>query len=389
MALRVTSEDRAAIKDEFFAENEHDIRYYSMVIEKYRRSKVKLQEKDMVEMLNIDREDLEYMAGSILFTLATTQPEPLPLQTMAGMISAAISSDDTIDSRAKAMYVAMELLIESEDYVEAFETPNGYIMCRSLISDDEMILKNIALPLRRPTKQHKTLGKFDWELEETSALDKLNKVGMIILPIEDEKPEPATGEKYSKGYMKQKELCDKWEMRQDIKNQMIGEEIFFNWGADYRGRMYPVGYYYNPQGSELEKSMLGFYNGEKLDISGLVSYEKAFANAYGLDKQNDAEKIAWFVRNKNMLHLRRKNAKDKHMFDALLYGWDQHQQQKAVQVPIELDATQSQLQMCAVLLKNRDIAVTCNVVNSYDKDGNEIIQDAYQLSADNMSDQLA
>ena len=148
-------------------------------------------------------------------------------------------------------------------------------------------------------------------------------------------------------------------------------------------------YIFNPQGNELEKNMIGFANGEKLNFHGIQDYKKAIASAFGLDKDTDEDKIRWFAKNQNDLDSLRTKAKEIHTFDALLYGWKQHLDGKPVNVPIEHDATNSFGQFAAVLLGDESMARTCNVINAYDKDGEIVISDLYQIIADEMSDLLA
>ncbi len=389
MALRVTDEVRQRVRDEFIFDNQEHINYFSILIQKYRSSKESMEDLDIVSILWVDKDILDDISASILFTFATMDTIPLPIQTVGGMIVNFLSPDDKIESRTKAMYCAMEILVEADRYVNAFESQNGHLMIKSLISDDELIMKNIAKPLLRPTTQHKALGKFDWNLVESNALFKLNHTPMVILPIKDIEPVQPSGKKYSNGYKKQQELCKKWEKRQELRPEFQNEKIYFNWAADYRGRMYPVGYYYNPQGNELEKSMLGFANGEKLDMYGQQDYKKAIASAYGLDKATDEDKLLWFIDNQDNLDDLRTTAKEIHTFDSLLYGWKQHLDGKPVNVPVEFDATNSFGQFAAVLLGDKQMAKTCNVINTKNRKREIVIQDLYQLVADEMSDIFA
>lgn len=135
--------------------------------------------------------------------------------------------------------------------------------------------------------------------------------------------------------------------------------------------------------------MIEFYDGENLDFQGQKEYKKAIASAYGLDKKPDHEKLIWFKKNQNVLHLRQNNAKKPYEFQALIRGWKDHKQGLKVHTPIHLDATCSQSQIMAVLLKSKAIAETCNVVNTYEKDGTPVIADLYGLIADKMSDILS
>ena len=155
--------------------------------------------------------------------------------------------------------------------------------------------------------------------------------------------------------------------------------------------MYPVGYYLNAQGNEYEKSMLGFARGEKLTFKGKNQYRRSFAMAYSksLAKSTQIEQLAWFIRNQDMLHLRIKDAHEPEVFRALLIGWKQHLSGSEVQVPIEIDATQSFAQITAALLRDKSVASVCNLVNVFGDDGEVIPQDLYGLVADRMSDILA
>jgi len=389
MAMRVSDEIRDMIKDEFIFDNQKHIEYIALLIKKYYHSKTTLEDKDIVSILDVQDDVLLDMSANILFTFATIPVGALPLQTIAGMIVSFLTGSDKIDNRAKAMHCALELLIDMEPYVEVYESQNGHLMCNSMISDEDLIMKNIAKPLLRPTDQHKTLGKFNWNLVESDALYKLNHIPMVIIPIEDIEPEPATGPRYSDGYKKQAELVEKWKWRQELYKEFKDEDIYFNWAADYRGRMYPVGYYYNPQGTELEKNMLGLARGEKLDFHGQQNYKKAIASAWGLDKATDEDKLLWFIEHQDDLQSMRSTAKEQHTFDALLYGWNQFLNGEPVNVPVEFDATNSFAQFAAVLLKDEEIAKTCNVINTTDKDNTIIISDLYQLIADEMSNLMA
>ena len=389
MALKVTDEIRQQVRDEFIFDNQEHIKYFSILLQQYRASKTTLEDLDLVQILNVDMERLEDMSANILFTFATMDTIPLPIQTVGGMILNFISPGDKIEQRSKAMFCSMEILIEATRYVEVFESQNGHLMVQSKISDDILIMKNIAKPLLRPTNQHKALGKFDWEIVESDALFKLNNTPMIMLPIIDIEPPKPSGKKYSKDYKKQQELVEKWKMRKKLGREFKDETIYFNWAADYRGRMYPVGYYYNPQGTELEKNMIGFADGEKLNFHGIQSYKKAIASAFGLDKATDEDKLLWFISNQDNLDSLRTKAKEIHTFDALLYGWNQHKTGQPVTVPLENDASNSFAQFASVLLGDETIASTCNVVNIEDKDETIVISDLYQLIADEMSDLLA
>jgi hypothetical protein len=389
MALYVTEEDRNVLKDEFINENQSLIAKYEKVIHHYINVLTSPNDIERISKIFYSAERIEQLAIDILFKLSTTVTNAIPLQSMAGMISNKMSYSDSLKDRTEAMLTAMELLYASAPFVENTLSKRGYMMARSVIASEDTRTKNIYLPLDKPTTQHKQLGSFNWTFKNFNAIDKLNKLQMKIVNVDDPKPEEIPDNNiYNKEALKQQELLNKWKMRKGLKEIYKNKTIYFNWAVDYRMRMYPVGYYLNPQGTDIEKNNLGFANGERLTFHGLLSLQKAIASAYGLSKRNDREKLEWFYRNKDTLHLRKSHAKEPATFSALLYALKDHLNGEKVHHAIGLDATNSQAQLLSVLTKNRKVAETCNVVNTYDKNGNVEIADLYQLIADEMSNAL-
>ena len=390
MALRVTSEERMEIKDEFIDENQSVIAHYTGIIAQYCQTKNLLAETTIVSRIFPDYDKMEIIAGNILFILATTEKGAKPLQSIAGQISGMMAYSDRYSDRKDAMHTAMEILMISAPYIAFSMSKNGYPMIESMISDENIITKNIILPLDRPTEQNGTLGSFNWKLKkDIDAMQKLNHTKLRVVSL-NEKPELSPAENdFSKEANKQREVVNKQLARQYLAKEYEGKKIFFNWSADYRGRMYSVGYYLNPQGNEIEKNMIELYKGEKLSLSGQQSLKKAIASAYGLDKKSDKEKLSWFAKNSSTLHLRARAAKEPYTFQSLLKAWKDHLSGSSIHTMVELDSTQSQAQILAVLLHSKQIAETCNVVLSYDDNQEPVQQDLYQLVADRMSDIMA
>lgn len=391
MALRVTTEIRNTLKDEFLAESEEHIQRIKLLIGSYYQQKIKLKDKALVKAVIKINDDkyLENFAGSFLFMLSVMEPGDIPMQSLAGQVLPLLVPDDRLDMKKAGMYVALEMLATFSPYVTPTISKNGHLMIRSNISNKRLQIKNRDLPLEHSTNQHQQLGDFNWKMFDIPALTKLNETPMIILPIEDNKPAEPTGNPYSSEFKKQAEVVSKWIQRQEYKAMYKNKPIYFNWAADYRFRLYPVGYIFNPQGNELEKNMLGLYNGERLSTFGIIQMKKSFASAYGLDKENDTTKIDWFNNHEHNLERMQPTAKEPDTYNALLYGWNQHKKGEIVNVPVELDSTQSQLQMLSVLISSLQIAKTCNVVNNSNDKGDIVIADAYQLLADAMSDIIA
>ncbi len=393
ISLRVTSEERQVIKDEFLADNEEAISIYSKTLIEYCQSKTLKSDLSIIDSIFPSLEKIEKIAGNILFVLATTEAGSKPLQTIAGQFSPSISISDLYTDRKNAMHTAMEILMISQPFTKFSWSNNGYPMIESLIYDEEITTKNIHLPLTRPTDQNEELGSFNWKLNHDSdaayAFHKLNHTALRVVQL-DEVPEPVPKENdYSKDANKQRELCNKQLGRKFLAKEYANKPIYFNWSSDYRGRMYSVGYYINCQGNEVEKNMIELAKGETLTFQGIQQLKKSIASAYGLDKKTDEEKLAWFIKNKSVLHLRTKNAKEPYTFQSLIKAWKDHNQGKQIHAMAELDSTQSQAQVLSVLLHKKEIAITCNLVQAYNNKSEPVQNDLYQLVADRMSDILA
>lgn len=70
--------------------------------------------------------------------------------------------------------------------------------------------------------------------------------------------------------------------------------LHFVYFADSRGRLYPLTYGVNPQGSDMQKALLHFATGKKLDTPAAVKWFLIQgANKYGFDKATLAEREAW------------------------------------------------------------------------------------------------
>jgi DNA-directed RNA polymerase len=78
--------------------------------------------------------------------------------------------------------------------------------------------------------------------------------------------------------------------------------IYFVYFADSRGRLYPLTYGVNPQGTDMQKALLRFAKGKKLDTPEAVSWFHILgANKYGFDKASLAERVQWVIDRKEML----------------------------------------------------------------------------------------
>lgn len=71
------------------------------------------------------------------------------------------------------------------------------------------------------------------------------------------------------------------------------ERIYMPWTLDWRGRMYPVPQYVNPQGDDLGKALLEFAEGKRLGERGVYWLAIHGANCFGVDKVSFQERVKW------------------------------------------------------------------------------------------------
>lgn len=78
--------------------------------------------------------------------------------------------------------------------------------------------------------------------------------------------------------------------------------IHFVYFADSRGRLYPMTYGLNPQGSDLQKALLQFADGKPVDTPEAIRwFHVQGANKWGFDKATLAERAAWVVERQDLL----------------------------------------------------------------------------------------
>jgi len=313
------------------------------------------------------------LAQHIIFSLLTIDSKPVPVQSLAGMLIPYIYPSEEYLYRTISAKIALDLCFHLDPLTTITVSPlTNLPMIKSNICNEEYRFKTLyPFPNKQPSTSHKNLGSFKWTATTTEAVDKLNKLELTYANLEEYAPASTANE----------EQHTKFAIRQAILDEHDGSPFYIDWHQDYRYRMYAGGYHVNPQGSEYEKTLINFHKPEMLTAIGEQQLKKSIAAAYGLGKKTDAEKLEWFEANEDRLALKRLKAKEPYVYKALIDAWEANKHGAPINTPIELDATNSQLQMVAVLTKSANLASYCNVINN----STNTVADAYQSTADIMN----
>ena len=314
--------------------------------------------------------DMDKLAPNIYYYLASCQ-STMAIQNMIGGMASILNEYNNRDIVTvwNSHQVASEIITALNGvFTVVTKTYNDKYVARSLLRDPELEETLMyPLPLNEPGYASRPLGAYNWAITQDEALNVLNGIPMTILQFPE--PTPLIGTDQAS-----KERQVKYEVRKALQPSFSGKRIFYNWHSDYRGRMSPGAYHFNPHGNEYEKSIVAFANSEKVTWSGTMEYRKALARAAGLDKVNDLAKLKWY--NENSQNLQNVAWKEPHTARALMLAMAQIENTGSTNIPIELDATNSQLQVVSLLTGDLQTALSCNIV----PDGDDIA-DAYGILA--------
>jgi len=171
---------------------------------------------------------------------------------------------------------------------------------------------------------------------------------------------------------------------QDLVNQ--GNEFFFVWRFDFRGRMYTQGYFVNLQSTDYKKSILNFTQKKVISedrnedgFSGLDYTKIAVANAYGLDKQCWDDRILWVDNHSHELGNYTGSADEPFMYTKACHALEAEIRNEETGFIMGLDATASGLQLMACLTGCIDTARNTNLIDTGQR------MDIYGLVADEMN----
>lgn len=88
----------------------------------------------------------------------------------------------------------------------------------------------------------------------------------------------------------------------DMAKKFLPREcIYFVYNMDWRGRIYPLSSYLNPQGNDVAKALLQLSKGKPLGETGAAWLAVHGANSYGQDKVSFDERIQWVLDNQDAI----------------------------------------------------------------------------------------
>lgn len=181
-------------------------------------------------------------------------------------------------------------------------------------------------------------------------------------------------------------------MTMGVVNKMLKyDKFYYVYQLDYRGRVYPVTDFFNPQSKGYVKSLLEFSEGKILDTVGLYWLKIHIANTYGLDKAPFEDRIEWVDDNRErLLEVARSpldslslwvDADSSYEFLAACMAYEDYVLGLPVHLPIQLDAVNSGVQMYSGLLRDKKGAKSTCVIG-------DTRSDLYQEVADLVNKKL-
>lgn len=143
-----------------------------------------------------------------------------------------------------------------------------------------------------------------------------------------------------------------------VKAELANKPFYFRWAYDKRGRVYSRGYHINIQSSEYHKACLSFSKSVELTDRGWYWLKVDIANAFGLDKELWADRVAYVDENIDAMLSDiegwSEKADDKLLAKSALLAYQESLATGKSNHIVRLDATTSGPQIMSVL--TRDVA---------------------------------
>jgi len=173
---------------------------------------------------------------------------------------------------------------------------------------------------------------------------------------------------------KRRELNYKLWLAENISNV---PEFYFVWSMDWRGRIYPMGKYLNPQSDDTGKALLEFSKGKKIGDRGSFWLAVHGANCFGKDKITFEKRIEFIKNHEGLIVDSARNPIDGEQFWcradkpfqflAFCIEWSQYLKQDNAfksHLPIAMDGSCNGLQHFAALAKDPVVAKAVNLTPS-------------------------
>ena len=168
-------------------------------------------------------------------------------------------------------------------------------------------------------------------------------------------------------------------MTMGVATKMLSfDKFYYVYQLDYRGRVYPITDFFNPQSKGYVKSMLEFSEGHYLTQDGIRWLYIHSANTYGLDKEPLDDRVQWTRDNEMAMYEAGKDplgnlstwtdADSPYEFLAACMALYDHMEGNKVHLPIQLDAVNSGIQMYSGLLRDKTGAESTCVIGNVRSD---------------------
>lgn len=172
-----------------------------------------------------------------------------------------------------------------------------------------------------------------------------------------------------------------------VAKEMALEPLWFVHQLDFRGRMYAVPSFLNPQGDDLARGLLMFRDGCTLDSSGIKWLRRHLANCWGNDKGTWQEREQWTLDNEEAILRAGQEPTASYWWTEADKAWQfiaacmeyaawKQDPAHVCRLPIHIDGSNNGLQLFSLMLRDSIGAEATNCKPS-DKP-----QDIYQRVAD-------
>lgn len=177
---------------------------------------------------------------------------------------------------------------------------------------------------------------------------------------------------------------------------MVAKEVgnapfYFPYQMDFRGRVYAVPSFLNPQGDDLARGLLAFRDPVKVDARAMQWLKRHLANTYGYDKATWSQREAWADENRDrilqvasdpMHHLWWAEVDKPWQFLAACMDYASALKDGTSRIPIQIDGSNNGLQLFSLMLLDEEGAFATNCSSDPEP------QDIYQRVADMVTARL-